>query len=899
MNGANRSVGSDKNFDCDAKNVNIDTNYGDSLTKVGSPNIAASVVPIPAVELKTSAVHVNTIQPMVPISTSPHMAAHHSDVSAPNANNIVDSPLLNQSQIAAPFPHGAIKTNYNMQPPLVQQGLSNTSGPPQVPMQIVLQNSSSNQNQHHRSIHNSQHSHAAHPQPQPRIPYQSRKHYNNNIHANHNATNNSNVHHHYQNHFQNNSNSTNTISPNSQNNSDTSIRLRNVNANDSASSNTTTASEQQQAMPPGYNGNLQQPLQLMQNAKMSSKSDQKIYSQDGTNVQLSSISGDMNSVMMDMASGQSYAMAASHVPTFGPQIAYGPPAIYPYFFSLPHFPVPTYMIPTNSVVPPQGQVPQQQSSTSQPPSSGMQQTRTHQPPQFHGTNHHHHRRQSPNGDNSSAQSSTVSSDSPRLLDKTANINQESAESSGHSEASNIDDQKTNTQAEGSDHINSEVNQSHTHEGIRPEKRNAKMDNTNMKDTYQENNPINDIKSLVNGFSSYSSQTRASHKNRLSGTYSRKASQENHQQSAESKAEDSSIERSANANTNGRFSKQQLAKQTRFNNENQPRSANSWANKRSLPADYVQASSSDNLSVKTDETTNTTNDETVENQSVTESQQVPKRSSSTTRDSQSSNHEQSSRPPPIAIQESSDLDKESQEDAERSSTSVRSSNSKSLWTDLFKTKNADGSMSFAAENDRSISSRDRSKDGTINNTNGSSDVVTNNLASGRTKRHRLSGRYASHESASQAETRKNLDEFAPKLAKKIQEITLKHSLPFLRSRGFINRGNGCYINATLQALVACPPFYNLMHELGEIKGLKRPNSCTPIIDSFAEFFLNFLPPQTSNRKNRTSSNQDQRMPMDELQAEPIEPRCIYNVLGEIKSECLKGELCTLVIAISYS
>ena len=39
-----------------------------------------------------------------------------------------------------------------------------------------------------------------------------------------------------------------------------------------------------------------------------------------------------------------------------------------------------------------------------------------------------------------------------------------------------------------------------------------------------------------------------------------------------------------------------------------------------------------------------------------------------------------------------------------------------------------------------------------------------------------------------------DSFARKLAKRIKEITLKHSLPYLIPSGFVNRGNWCYINA---------------------------------------------------------------------------------------------------------
>jgi len=48
------------------------------------------------------------------------------------------------------------------------------------------------------------------------------------------------------------------------------------------------------------------------------------------------------------------------------------------------------------------------------------------------------------------------------------------------------------------------------------------------------------------------------------------------------------------------------------------------------------------------------------------------------------------------------------------------------------------------------------------------------------------------------------------------------------RGLKNPSNYCYINSILQALIACPPFYNL---LKDITIVKKPNeSFTPMIDN---------------------------------------------------------------------
>ena len=59
--------------------------------------------------------------------------------------------------------------------------------------------------------------------------------------------------------------------------------------------------------------------------------------------------------------------------------------------------------------------------------------------------------------------------------------------------------------------------------------------------------------------------------------------------------------------------------------------------------------------------------------------------------------------------------------------------------------------------------------------------------------------------------------------------LEHKALSLQPRGLTNRSNWCYINSTLQALLACPPFYNLMKALSSPQK-RSGKSTTPIIDS---------------------------------------------------------------------
>jgi ubiquitin carboxyl-terminal hydrolase 10 len=54
------------------------------------------------------------------------------------------------------------------------------------------------------------------------------------------------------------------------------------------------------------------------------------------------------------------------------------------------------------------------------------------------------------------------------------------------------------------------------------------------------------------------------------------------------------------------------------------------------------------------------------------------------------------------------------------------------------------------------------------------------------------------------------------------------------RGLTNKNNCCYINATLQALIACPPFVQLIKSLGQLIGNRSGQSQTPTIDSVRIF-----------------------------------------------------------------
>ncbi|XP_059054008.1 ubiquitin carboxyl-terminal hydrolase 10 [Achroia grisella] len=61
---------------------------------------------------------------------------------------------------------------------------------------------------------------------------------------------------------------------------------------------------------------------------------------------------------------------------------------------------------------------------------------------------------------------------------------------------------------------------------------------------------------------------------------------------------------------------------------------------------------------------------------------------------------------------------------------------------------------------------------------------------------------------------------------------------LLPRGLTNRSNYCYVNSILQALIACPPFYNMLKSLPY--QTRRGKSSTPVIDSMVELCYEFSP-----------------------------------------------------------
>lgn len=101
---------------------------------------------------------------------------------------------------------------------------------------------------------------------------------------------------------------------------------------------------------------------------------------------------------------------------------------------------------------------------------------------------------------------------------------------------------------------------------------------------------------------------------------------------------------------------------------------------------------------------------------------------------------------------------------------------------------------------------------------------------------------------------------------------------LLPRGLTNRSNYCYINSILQALLACPPFYNLLMALPHSKNPSKMSS-TPLIDNMIKFVHEFTPLSDGARLARKdrANKRGEDIVVDIQSGVAFEPFYVYTML----------------------
>jgi len=119
---------------------------------------------------------------------------------------------------------------------------------------------------------------------------------------------------------------------------------------------------------------------------------------------------------------------------------------------------------------------------------------------------------------------------------------------------------------------------------------------------------------------------------------------------------------------------------------------------------------------------------------------------------------------------------------------------------------------------------------------------------------------------------------------LNNYALKHVATALLPRGLTNRSNWCFVNAILQALLACPPFYNLMKNLpNSVLDLKTQKSKTPMLDSIVEFINEFSVLEQMNKNQKKDKN---RKKEDIVTGIGLEPSYVYRMLLNLEEDTFK-------------
>ncbi|XP_067951841.1 ubiquitin carboxyl-terminal hydrolase 10-like, partial [Watersipora subatra] len=115
-----------------------------------------------------------------------------------------------------------------------------------------------------------------------------------------------------------------------------------------------------------------------------------------------------------------------------------------------------------------------------------------------------------------------------------------------------------------------------------------------------------------------------------------------------------------------------------------------------------------------------------------------------------------------------------------------------------------------------------------------------------------------------------DSFTNEIGALLEKLTINPVAVPLQARQLINKTNWCYVNSTLQALLACPPFYHTLKAIPAyppLSNISARQSSMPVVNAMVEFVNAFEVMRPEKQINQAKK----------MFGEPFEPSSVYNVL----------------------
>lgn len=124
----------------------------------------------------------------------------------------------------------------------------------------------------------------------------------------------------------------------------------------------------------------------------------------------------------------------------------------------------------------------------------------------------------------------------------------------------------------------------------------------------------------------------------------------------------------------------------------------------------------------------------------------------------------------------------------------------------------------------------------------------------------------------------------RMSETLAQYNIDNKIISLQPRGLINKSNYCYINSVLQALLACPPIYNLLTDIAQhCKNDTENKKGVPVIENMCRFIQEFHHLPASLRVGRRSDKNQKKEHVPINCEPPFEPNWIYKMLNGIRSD----------------